>query len=108
MKDIKKSLLLVTTGLVITTAVTVIASRQSSILQNSIADLSNPNDRQLVLNGSTPLSITDGGGTLTVGNIGIKATNCVALENGIATIEGTTNVYICDSWIGWKWLQLWF
>ena len=96
MEKIKKTLLMIATGLVGCTAIMVAATNNSSILETSIAGLSkgNTNDRTLTLNSSTPLNIDNGVGTLTVGNIGIKAKNCVQLDNGIATIEGMSEVYI--------------
>ena len=87
MKNIKKSLLMVATGLVATTAITIIATNQNSILHNSFADEPNPNDRALVLDSSTPLNVSEPLGHLAVGNIGVYASNCTSLDNGVVTMN---------------------
>ena len=88
MKDVKKSLLVITTGLTFTVAVTVFASNQQSILTSIAGGMTiDGNKRTLVLDSSTPLNIDEyNKGTLTIGNIGVYAPNCSALENGVARL----------------------
>ena len=88
MKDVKKSLLIITTGLTFAVAVTVFASNQQSILTSIAGGMTiDGNKRTLVLDSSTPLNIDEyNKGTLTIGNIGVYAPNCSALENGVARL----------------------
>ena len=96
MEKIKKTLLMIATGLVGCTTIMVAATNNSSILETSIAGLtkSNTNDRTLTLNSSTPLNIDNGVGTLTVGNIGVYATNCENLNGGVAKMNSSCNIYL--------------
>lgn len=99
MEKIKKTLLMIATGLVGCTAIMVAVTSNSSILETSIAGLSksNNNDRTLTLNNSTPLSITEGVGTLTVGNMNVRAVNCSSIENGVGRISYDGILIYCNN-----------
>lgn len=95
-----KGLLFIATSLLTVIAFTVMATNQnSSLLIQSTAD-DESNKRSFSLDGNTPLSIDGTVGSLTVGNIGVRALNCSVLENGVATLIDTNYMFIYCSTAG--------
>ena len=95
-----KGLLFIATSLLTVIAFTIMATNQNSyLLIQSTAD-DESNKRSFSLDGNTPLSIDGTVGSLTVGNIDVRAPNCSILENGVATLIDTNYMFIYCSTAG--------
>ena len=91
MKD-KKSLYLLAmgTGLVATISLAVFSTSNTSLFKSLAGGIVHTSDkgRILTLDSSTPLEIDGTTGSLVVGNVGVYANNCEALDNGVVTMNG--------------------
>ena len=96
MEKIKKTLFMVATGLVASTAITVVATSNSSILENTFAGgtVINDKERTTTFDSETPLTINGTTGTATVGNIGVYVPNCSALSGGVTTLNNGESLYL--------------
>ena len=95
MKDIKKLLFAMTSGIIITTGIIVVASKQNPLTQYSFAEPSK--DRELVLNSSTPLQVEDDIGRVTVGNMSVLSKNCSTIANGVGRIGYYGTIIYCNN-----------
>ena len=95
MKDIKKLLFAMTSGIIITTGIIVVASKQNPLTQYSFAEPSK--DRELVLNSSTPLQVEDDIGRVTVGNMSVLSKTCSTIANGVGRIGYYGTIIYCNN-----------
>ncbi len=96
MNNNKKPLFMLAVGLIASFAITVVAINNNVLAKDTYASgiVEDGKNRFFTLNSS--LSIDgDGVGTLTVGNIGIYAPDCTALDSGVATLNDGQLVLYC-------------
>ena len=100
MKD-KKSLYLIVTGigLITTIAVAVFSTSNTSLFKSLAGGIVHTSDkgRTLTLDSTTPLEIDGTTGSLVVGNVGVYANNCEALDNGVITMNGGSLALYCST-----------
>lgn len=95
MLNTKKSLCLISLGLLgaITISVAALNSHNISSLAGGIT--SNGNNRTLVLDKDTPLSINGEAGSLNIGPLSIYSPSCESLENGVAKLKNGKIIVYC-------------
>ena len=89
MTNIKKALFMVAIGLVTATAVTVVATKESSILENTFAGGTtiDGDNRTTTFDKDTDVIVDGSTRTFTEGNIGAYSPDCSSLANGVGTLR---------------------
>ena len=95
MEKIKKSLFMIATGLVASTAFTVVATSHNAIFENTFAGgtVINDKERTTTFDSETSVVVDGSARTFTEGNLGLYVSNSSQLENGLFTLE-SGNAYV--------------
>lgn len=95
--DMKKEkvLLIATTMMLVSIPISVFVTSKSNIFTSGTGIIRSNNNRTFTLN--TPLNIEGKVGTLNIGTLSVRATDCSALDNGVARLNNGRLIIYCSS-----------